>query len=166
LPSPAEQFENEEFLLYRLPAVARRASRICAAEYESKFGLTMKELRLIAQIGRFGGVSAKEICDKISVDQVAISRAVIKCVRRGLVREKPNPRDRRSKTLVLTALGEKFYQRFLPEACALAALMENGLTVAETRVLKKLLKKLDAHLVTLIPQWVPMSETKALSLRE
>lgn len=166
MPSPAEQFENEEFLLYRLPAVARRASRICAAEYESKFGLTMTELRLIAQVGRFGAISAKEISDKISVDQVAISRAVIKCVRRGLLREKPNPRDRRSKTLVLTAPGEKFYQRFLPKACALAARMESGLTSTEIRSLKKLLKKLDAHLVTLGPATGPDFKTEATPPRE
>jgi DNA-binding MarR family transcriptional regulator len=144
-----KQFQDEDFLLYCLPGVARRASAICANEYFAEFGMKVPEWRLLAQIGRFGDISAKELSDKMSMDQVAISRAVHKCASRGLVREIANPRDRRSKVLGLTPAGRAFLKRFFPRACALASRMEEGLTDSEVKTLKRLLNKLDQHLQTL-----------------
>jgi DNA-binding MarR family transcriptional regulator len=40
-----------------------------------------------ALIGRFEGISAKEISDRILLDQVTISRAIYKCTKRGFIRE-------------------------------------------------------------------------------
>ena len=145
------RFQDEDFLLYCLPGVARRASSICAGEYLAAFGMTVPEWRLLAQIGRFGNISAKALSDLTFMDQVTISRAVHKCVTHGLIREIPNPRDRRSKTLALTAAGRTFLKRFFPRACALAARMEAGLTAPEVQTLKRLLRKLDQHLLTLTP---------------
>jgi DNA-binding MarR family transcriptional regulator len=144
-----KQFQNEDFLLYCLPGVARRASAICAHEYYAEFGMKVPEWRLLAQVGRFGSISAKALSDKITMDQVAISRAVYQCVKRGLIREIVNPRDRRSKVLALTPTGRAFLKRFFPRACALAARMEEGLTESEAQMLKRLLNKLDRHLLTL-----------------
>jgi len=144
-----KQFQTEDFLMYCLPGVARRASALCASEYLAAFGLKVPEWRLVAQVGRFGQISAKELSDKITMDQVAISRAVHACVKRGLIRETTNPNDRRSKVLVLTTEGKAFFKRFLPRACALAAQMEDGLTESEAQTLKRLLNKLDKHLSSL-----------------
>lgn len=144
-----KQFQTEDFLLYCLPGVARRASALCASEYFTEFGLKMPEWRLLAQVGRFGSISAKELSEKITMDQVAISRAAHKCVKRGLIRETTNPNDRRSKVLVLTSEGEAFFKRFLPRACTLVAQMEEGLTEGEVQTLKRLLNKLDKHLLML-----------------
>jgi DNA-binding MarR family transcriptional regulator len=144
-----KQFQNEDFLLYCLPGVARRASAICAQEYFAEFGMKVPEWRLLAQVGRFGSICAKDLSDKIQMDQVAISRAVYKCVCSGLIREVVNPDDRRSKVLALTSAGRAFLKRFYPRACELATRMEEGLTETETETLKRLLRKLDRHLQTL-----------------
>jgi DNA-binding MarR family transcriptional regulator len=145
------KFQNEDFLLYRLPGVARRVSAICASEYYAEFGMKVPEWRLLAQIGRFGNISPKELSDKMSMDQVAVSRAIYKCLGRGFVREIANPLDRRSKVLTLTSQGRAFLTRFFPRACALAERMEQGLSAGEVETLKLLLNKLDRHLKTLTP---------------
>lgn len=160
MPSDIEkQFQNEDFLLYRLSGVARRASAICAEEYFAEFGMKVPEWRLLAQVGRFGSICAKDLSDKTQMDQVAISRAVYKCVSSGLIREAVNPRDRRSKVLALTPAGRDFLTRFLPRACALAARVEEGLTENEAQTLKRILRKLDRHLQTLTPSDVPLKES-------
>lgn len=137
------QFENEEFLLFKLSSVSRRVASACADVYLAEFGLSIQEWRLMAQIGRFGSISAKDIAEKISMDRVAISRAAGKCLADGLIQEKPSAADRRSKTLSFTPKGKALYRRVIPRACELANLIEAGLTRREAKMLKTLLEKLD-----------------------
>lgn len=146
-----EKFKTEQFLLYLLPSVSRKMSRTCDAVYSVEFGLKITEWRLLAQVSRFGSISAKEISDRISMDQVRISRAAHSCVKRGLIEEIPDLEDRRSKKMVLSKDGEAFMDRFLPRACSLAEAMESGLSANEVTMLKTLLRKLDTHLRTMSP---------------
>ena len=144
------RFQDEDFLLFCLPTVARHAAHLCVTEYSNNFDLSVPEWRLMALVGRFEGISAKEISDRILMDQVTISRAVHKFTQRGFIREMPNPRDRRRKPLAFTAEGRAYFRRFFSRACRLASNMESGLTQSEIRTLKKLLKKLDRHLLQMI----------------
>jgi len=145
------QFENEEFLLFRLSSVSRRVASACADVYFAEFGLSIAEWRLMAQIGRFGSISAKDIGEKIPMDRVAISRAAAKCLGEGLIQEKPSLTDRRSKVLSFTAKGRALYRRVIPRACELASVVESGLTKNEARMLKTLLEKLDKAVVRIKP---------------
>lgn len=145
------QFENEEFLLFRLSSVSRRVAAACANVYLTEFGLSVAEWRLMAQIGRFGSISAKDVAEKISMDRVSISRAAAKCLTEGLISEKPSPTDRRSKALSFTAKGRALYKRVIPRACELANLIEAGLTKGEAKMLKALLEKLDKAVVKIEP---------------
>lgn len=141
------QFENEEFLLFRLSSVSRKVASACADVYFDEFGITVPEWRVLAQIGRFGSISAKNIAEKIPMDRVAISRAAAKCLSEGLIRETPNPADRRSKVLSFTPKGKEVYKSIIPRACELSNVVEAGLTRAEVKTLKALLAKLDKSVV-------------------
>lgn len=149
-----KQFQDEDFILYRLTRVAREVSRLCTHEYDVAFGMKVPDWRVLAMIGRFGNISAKTLSDKMAIDQVAVSRSVHRCVTSGLVREDINPQDRRGKVLMLTPSGEKILDRFYPHACALALRIESGLTKAEVKTLKSLLYKLDIHLQS-VPRATP-----------
>ena len=144
------QFQDEDFLLYRLPHVARMVSLICAHEYMS-YDMKPSEWRLIAQVGRFGNISAKVLSDKMALDQVTVSRSVRRCIKRKLIRGIVNPLDRRSKVLILTPTGKVFLERFYPHACELALRVERGLERTEVKQLKRLLSKLNEHLGTFSP---------------
>jgi DNA-binding MarR family transcriptional regulator len=141
------QFEDEEFLLFRLSTVSRRVANACAEVYFAEFGLTVPEWRLMAQIGRFGGITAKDIAEKISMDRVAISRAAAKCLAEELISESPHPDDRRSKILSFTKKGKALYRVVIPRACDLANVVESGLTMGEVKTLKALLDKVDSSIV-------------------
>jgi DNA-binding MarR family transcriptional regulator len=145
------QFENEEFLLFRLSSVSRRVASACADVYLAEFGLSIAEWRLMAQIGRFGSISAKDVAEKIPMDRVAISRAAAKCLDEGLIQEKSSSTDRRSKVLSFTPKGRGLYKRVIPRACHLANLIESGLTKSEAKMLKTLLEKLDKAVVKIKP---------------
>ena len=144
-----QQFENEEFLLFRLSSVSRRVANACADVYFSEFGITVPEWRLMAQIGRFGSISAKDIAEKISMDPVAISRSAAKCLAEKLISESPHPKDRRSKVLSFTPKGKALYKAIIPRACELANIIEAGLTKSEAKTLKAWLDKVDAAVVNI-----------------
>jgi DNA-binding MarR family transcriptional regulator len=143
------QFEKEEFLLFRLSTVSRRVANACAEIYFDEFGLSVPEWRIMAQIGRFGAISAKDIAEKISMDRVAISRAAAKCLAEDLIYELPHPDDRRSKILSFTRKGKALYRAVIPRACELANVIESGLTKSEAKTLKALLDKLDGSIATI-----------------
>ncbi len=103
----------------------------------------------MAQIGRFGAISAKDIAEKISMDRVAISRAAAKCLAEELIYELPHPDDRRSKILSFTRKGKALYRAVIPRACELANVIESGLTKSEVKTLKALLDKLDGSIATI-----------------
>jgi DNA-binding MarR family transcriptional regulator len=137
------QFEDEEFLLFRLSSVARRVASACADVYFTEFGISVSEWRLMAQIGRFGSISAKDIAEIISMDRVAISRAAAKCLAEGLIREDTHPQDRRSKVLSFTRKGAALYKTIIPRACELANTIEAGLSKAEAKMFRSLLDKVE-----------------------
>lgn len=143
------QFENEEFLLYRLSSAGRRVSALCAEQYMAEFGLGVAEWRLLAQIGRFGRVTARDVIRITSMDKVSVSRAVNKCLGQGLIRETTGFADRRVKQISFTPAGESFYAAFLPRAVDLARRVEEALDPEEIATLKRLLKKLDDHVAGL-----------------
>ncbi len=140
------QFENEEFLLFRLSNVARRVASACAHVYFTEFGISVAEWRLMAQIGRFGSISAKDVAEIISMDRVAISRAAAKCLAEGLIRENTHPEDRRSKVLSFTRKGAALYKAIIPRACELANTIEAGLSGSEAKMFKSLLAKVEKSL--------------------
>ena len=141
----AGSFENEEFLLFRFANAARRVSTLCAGVYENEFGLSVPEWRLLAQIGRFGTISATEVRERTSMERVAISRAAARCLASGLIVERTSRLDKRSKVLSFTAKGRTLYRSVVPRSEALASEIEAGLSRTEVRQLKKLLGKLDNH---------------------
>jgi hypothetical protein len=69
------QFENKKFLIFGLSSISCRVASACADVYFGEFAVSVPEWRLMAQIGRFGAISAKDIAEKISMVRVAISRA-------------------------------------------------------------------------------------------
>jgi DNA-binding MarR family transcriptional regulator len=158
-------FENEEFLLYRLANAARRVSTLCADVYESEFSLSVPEWRLLAQIGRFGSISATEVRERTSMERVAISRAAARCLANGLIVEKTSNHDKRSKVLSFTAKGRNLYRSVVPRSEALAREIEAGLSRSEARDLKRLLGKLEAHARGIAARAAPASDIRAPATR-
>jgi len=61
MSSEAPDFRLEDFLPYRLSVAANRVSRRFAGRYGAAFGLSIPEWRVMAVLGRFGRLPAREI---------------------------------------------------------------------------------------------------------
>ncbi|SDD84598.1 MarR family winged helix-turn-helix transcriptional regulator [Belnapia rosea] len=142
----AAEFALEEFLPYRLSVAANRTSRLFARRYSEEFGLSIPEWRVLAVVGRFGGLSASEVVERTAMDKVKVSRAVRALLGRGLLVRQEDAADRRVQRLAMTEEGRRIHTRILPLARALEAELLAGIGPEDRAALHRLLDALDRRL--------------------
>lgn len=108
--------ELEKFLPYRLSVLSNTVSQAIAREYEDRFQLSITEWRVVAVLGRYDGLSAREVAERTAMDKVAVSRAVAELMRDGRVRRATADHDKRQSVLSLTAKGREVYDEVAPLA--------------------------------------------------
>lgn len=113
-----DELNLETFLPYRLSVLSHTISTTIAKVYESKFGVSIPEWRVIAILGRFSGLSAVEVADRTMLDKVAVSRAVTKLIKSGRIDREFADADRRRSILNLSEEGKKVHDEIAPLAMA------------------------------------------------
>jgi len=111
-----QTLELERFLPYRLSVLSNTVSQAIAAIYERRFGLSVTEWRVMAVLGRYEDLSAREVAERTAMDKVAVSRALARLIAAGRVRRMIAPHDKRQSILQLTAKGWKVYDQVAPLA--------------------------------------------------
>ncbi|SOC34773.1 DNA-binding MarR family transcriptional regulator [Rhizobium subbaraonis] len=106
----------EQFLPYRLNRISAAVSRDFRSVYGPDFDLTIPEWRVLATIGQFETITAREIGLHSSMHKTKVSRAVKALEDRRWLRRKPNDEDRREEHLALTELGRSVYGKIVPRA--------------------------------------------------
>lgn len=140
---PAERFELEHFLPYRLSLLSNTVSQGISTAYRKRFDLSVTEWRVIAILGRFPGLTASEVMGRGAMDKVAVSRAVARLLERGLVERNAQEDDRRRMSLRLTAdRGEPLFAEVVPKAMDYEQSLLTSLSAAERATLSGLLARL------------------------
>ena len=134
----------DDFVPYRLSYTSNLVSEAIARTYESLFGLSIPEWRLIAVIAEHEGLTQAAICTRTGMDKVTVSRAAIALSARGLVARAPSTTDRRSHDLALTGEGRALYAQVAPKALELENRIFGGLGAEELRGFVATLRRIDA----------------------
>jgi DNA-binding MarR family transcriptional regulator len=100
----------EDRISYRCLSLATEITRHLAPEWKDRFGLTVISWRVMAVIGRFEPISAKEVASRTSTDAFFVSRAIEKLLEQGYVEKALDPQDRRRLSLSLTSSGRKVHR--------------------------------------------------------
>jgi len=132
----------EEFLPYRLSVLSSLVSRSLARMYERRFGISAGEWRVLANLARFGPLSANGVCDRSAMDKVQVSRAVAKAVDAGLIDRSVDPYDRRRSVLSLTPKGQAIHDEIVPMAEDFESYLQDALTQEERDSLGEMLNRL------------------------
>ena len=141
----ADEFALERFVPYRLSVLSNTISRSIARLYAEQFGLSIPEWRVMAVLGRFGPLSANEVCDRTATDKVGVSRAVARLVENGLLHRTTDECDRRRSVLRLSRRGREVHDRIVPIARQREARILEVLSPDESAQLDRLLSKLQAR---------------------
>lgn len=94
---------------YLLNQAAEATSRSFQAIYAERYGMTRTQWRVLANLGKFGAMTAKNICDVSHIDKTKVSRAIAALEASKLLRRATDKKDRRSELLSLTASGRKTF---------------------------------------------------------
>lgn len=132
----------EKFLPYRLSVLSNTVSQAIAREYEDRFALSITEWRVLAVLGRYDGLSAREVADRTAMDKVAVSRAVAELMKDGRVRRATADHDKRQSVLSLTAKGRKVYDEVAPLALEHERRLLAHLDTEEREWLGRIIEKL------------------------
>ena len=112
------KLQLEKFLPYRLNRIAAAVSQDFRSVYGPHHDLTIPEWRVLATLGQFEAMSAKDIGRHSTMHKTKVSRAVRALEERRWLRRRESEEDRREEILTLTALGEKVYRDIVPKAVA------------------------------------------------
>lgn len=129
----------------RLRKASRRVSQIYDRSLEP-LGLTVTQFSLLGYLDRLAGLSIGALAEKLVMDPTTLTRNLRPLERRGLVVLAPDPNDRRSRCLHLTAAGRKAHQEAKPAWAraqrhidkALGDVDASGLNTVLDRVLERL----------------------------
>lgn len=98
-------FDLENFLPYQFNVLATRMSRGFAQRYQSRFGISVAEWRVVAHLSHAGAVSVREIHKYADMDKSKVSRAAARLQAAGYITKRPSQRDGRLVELALTPKG-------------------------------------------------------------
>jgi len=143
--SPSQSVPLEERLSYRCSLISTRITRFITPMLESRYGLTVITWRVMAVIGRYAPLSAKEVAQHTSTDAFFVSRAVEQLVNLEFVARSVDARDRRRSCLELTPAGRTVHRKVEGVINRLEASLITELDAAQREALHTALAYLDAQ---------------------
>ena len=135
-------FDLRDFTPYLLNMAAEETSLDFQKHYKGRHGLLRTEWRVLFHLGRYGAMTARDICDRARLHKTKVSRAVAALeARRYLVRTR-DADDRRCEALHLTPAGLAVFRDLREVARGYDAGLLARFTAEERRVLHGCLTRL------------------------
>ena len=103
--SAEPSFDLQDFLPYLLNQAAEAASQSFQEIYRDSYALTRTQWRVMANLGKFGAMTARDICRISHIEKTKVSRAVAHLEQMGMLARSPSEQDRRAEILSLTEKG-------------------------------------------------------------
>ena len=135
-------FDLSRFLPYVLNQAAEASSAGFQSCYRQRYGMLRTEWRVLFHLGRYGGITAKEICERASLHKTKVSRAVLALETKRYLLRTPQEKDRRHETLSLTRQGQAVYSDLVQAAEDYDAALSAHFSTQEREVLQRCLEKI------------------------
>lgn len=119
-----------------------------SAHLEKRYNISINEFRLLMNIGRLGITASHELTERVGVNAMGVSRAVTALNKHGRITVVTDPKNRRRKTLKLTASGQRLFEQMKPATNKVARYLFEALRpdeiMAFEHFVKALIERLDA----------------------
>ena len=122
-----------------------------SARHLRRFGLTVAQFDVLAQVGSAEGLSQQDLAERLLVTKGNVCGLIDRLERAGLVVRQADRADRRVNRLALTPAGRRLYAETIPAQEALIADIFAALPPAEQHVLLGLLRTVD-HALSALPE--------------
>ncbi|THH35195.1 MarR family transcriptional regulator [Aliishimia ponticola] len=135
-------FDLTTFLPYLLNQAAERLSLEFQQTYKVKYGMLRTEWRVLFHLGRYGEMTAKQICDRAGLHKTKVSRAVTALEKKRFLIRSEMAGDRRHSALALTKSGRAAFEDLCRDAQAFDAQIRASLPDGEAQLLERGLMRL------------------------
>ncbi|MCY1126650.1 MarR family transcriptional regulator [Frigidibacter sp. RF13] len=137
-------FDLDQFLPYLLNQAAEAVSQGFQPVYRDRYGMTRTQWRVMANLGRFGAMTASDICAASHVEKTKVSRAVATLEAAGHLARAPSENDGRAEILSLTETGMAVFEDLGRSALSYDADLRARLGPESAEALRGLLRRLRA----------------------
>jgi DNA-binding MarR family transcriptional regulator len=137
-------FDLEQFLPYLLNQAAEATSHGFEAVYRDRYGFTRTQWRVLANLGKFGAMTASDICAISHIEKTKVSRSVAALEQAGMLSRTQSEKDRRAEVLLLTAKGHDVFTELGAEAVDFDRQLRDAMGGADAGQLTALLRRLMA----------------------
>jgi DNA-binding MarR family transcriptional regulator len=134
--------------LFRLNRLAAASGQPLIRYCEGGYGISRREWRLIAILGRGGPCGSTELAERARLQPGPTSKAISLLSEKGLVTRNPLPNDRRQVVIQLTASGKEIFEALYPLVQELNERLLSALTDEERRMLDVIVSKLERHVAS------------------
>ncbi|GAB4573909.1 MAG: MarR family transcriptional regulator [Rhodothalassiaceae bacterium] len=145
-PTTREKTNLPEHLPYQLVHVSALLSLGVSRLFQARFGLGIREWRVLAILGYYGPSSAADLVGRVAFDKSTVSRAIKRLEAGGLVTRGPHPFDARRQIIFLTEEGAAMHDAIAPVSRMRRRIIESALSEEERHQLSLILEKLRVQL--------------------
>ena len=132
------------YVPYRITSLAALVRRALADIYKDDPGLNEPEWKVMTALAHFGPLPSGDIGTYVTLDRVAVSRALARLLKLGLATRTENAADLRMFTVGLTPRAAQIYDRMAAQALELEEPVLETLDQHEVRELLRLLDKVES----------------------
>lgn len=137
-----DAFDLKDFTPYLLASAAETASLQFQTAYKERYGMLRTEWRVVFHLGRYGPMTAKQICARARIHKTKVSRAVSALGQKTFLTRNTVDADRRSELLELTKTGRAAFDDLYGSARQFDAKLMADFSSQEREVLRRCLKKI------------------------
>lgn len=148
MTSDHDQFDLDDFLPYLLNQAAETTSSGFHSLYRDKYGMTRTQWRVMANLGKFGAMTARDICEISHIEKTKVSRAISALEDRKMLCRTSSPNDRRVEILSLTESGKAVFAELGQLALSYDKLLRDNLGPADAKLFVAILRKLRQNGIT------------------
>lgn len=133
-----------KFVPYRISILSSLIGHAISKSYSTNPGLSLQEWKVLSILGHHGAIPSADVGRHTTLDRVAISRALAKLEKRGLLTRKPHTRDQRMFMVTLTDRGKSVYSAIAARALEIERSVLDVLEPEEIDLLFSVFDKLEA----------------------
>ncbi|MBT0959055.1 winged helix-turn-helix transcriptional regulator [Alphaproteobacteria bacterium KMM 3653] len=137
-----DPLQIQDFLPYLLNRAAEATSLDFQKAYKDRYGMLRTEWRVLFHLGRYGDLTAKQICTMADLHKTKVSRAVAALQDKRFLERTEVPADRRNELLALTKLGQSAFDHLHQEATRYNETLLASFSPADQEALQRCLKQM------------------------
>ncbi|MDE1862813.1 MAG: MarR family transcriptional regulator [Thaumarchaeota archaeon] len=145
----AYDFENSVGFLVN--NTAKSFQKILDMELRKKVGVTIGQWRVVVALVRENGLTQTEIAEKVGIEGATLVPLIDKMEHEGLLKRKPDLRDRRVNRIYLTSKADSLWKSMMACALNIRRISTKGISENELQDTMQTLRKISGNLAEYLP---------------